>query len=263
MMAAAHPGERVVAVTAVRMSSRRLPGKTMLHVHGKPLLGHLLDRLARCQTLDEIVVAASEAANDDVIEAYCRERGTPCFRGSEEDVLGRLVGALNAQNAAIGVAVFGDCPLIDPSIVDEIVDYFLMHGDQFDFVGNDLMTTYPPGMEVEVFTLAALQDAARRAADPSEREHGTLFVRQHPELYRLHNVEAQGELRRPKLEIEVDTPEDVTVISRVLDHFDGCADYRLGDIIAFLDANPNLKSVNADTPRRWKAYRGEVDALRS
>ena len=247
-----------MAAVPVRMGSTRLPGKAMREVRGQPLLGYLLDRLDRCRHLGGVVVATTGKAADDVIAAYCRGRGVACFRGPEDDLLARLLGALKSAEATIGVEVFGDCPLIDPAIVDEIVAFFLEHRQRFDFVGNDLVTTYPPGMEVEVFGVAALEDTGRRAVEPEVREHGTLFMRQHPDLYRLHNIEAGAEFRRPELEIEVDTPEDFTVISRILEHFDGRTDYSLGEIIAFLDANPDLKALNADVPRRWKALRDGI-----
>jgi spore coat polysaccharide biosynthesis protein SpsF (cytidylyltransferase family) len=186
---------RVIASVAVRMGSSRLPGKAMREVSGTPLLGHLLDRLAFARRLDGVVVATSRRAENDVIAEYCRVRGTACFRGDEDDVLGRILGALSAENATIGVEVFGDGPLIDPAIVDRFVDLFVRSDGQLDFVGNDLTTTWPPGMEVEVFSVAALADAAGRCGDPAVREHGTLFVRQNPDLYRLRNIEAPPEFR--------------------------------------------------------------------
>ena len=239
------------------MGSSRLPGKALLPVAGKPVLGHLLDRLARARRLDGVVVATSVRPENDAIEAYCRSRGTPCFRGDEDDVLGRMLGALRAEGASVGVEVFGDCPLIDPAIVDEMIGRYLAAEGGLDFVGNDLSTTWPPGMEVEVFPLAALEDSARRCQDPAIREHGTLFIRQNPGLYRLSNIEAPPAFRRPDLELEVDTAEDLAVLEAVLDHFAGRPDYGLGELIAFLDAAPELAALNKDVPRRWKEFRAD------
>lgn len=245
----------VVAVVPARMGSSRLPGKMLRILHGKPLLGHLLDRLAVCRRLDGVVVATSDGAADDAIADHCRQRGAACFRGSEGDVLGRLTGALAAHGAETGVLVFGDCPLIDPAVVDGMVDAYRDAGGRYDFVGNDLATTYPPGMEVEVFRAAALADADRRCADPSIREHGTLFIRRNPGLYRLRNVEAPPELRRPELEIEVDAEEDLAVVEAVLERFAARPAVGLAEIIAFLDARPELAAKNRDVSRRWKAFR--------
>jgi len=246
---------KVVATVQVRMGSERLPGKTLLPVAGKPLLGHLLDRLTRATRLDGMVVATPEGAENDPIAAYCERLGVACFRGSEDDVLGRMIGALQLMEATVGVEVFGDCPLIDPALVDEMVEIFASADGAYDFVGNDLKTTYPPGMEVEVFSMAALEDSARRTSDPAVREHGTLFIRQHPDLYRLRSVEAPPHHHHPGLELEVDTYEDAAVLQAVLEHFEGREDFTLDHILAFLASRPDLRQLNADVPRRWKAFR--------
>ena len=249
---------RVIAVVAVRMGSSRLPGKAMRELAGKPLLGHLLDRLALARRVDGVVVATSRRSENDVIAEYCGGRGTACFRGDEEDVLGRILGALNARNATIGIEVFGDGPLIDPAIVDQFVDAFVQSDGQLDFVGNDLTTTWPPGMEVEVFSVDALADAARRCGDPAIREHGTLFMRQNPDLYRLRNIEAPPGLRRPEIELEVDTAEDLVVMEAVLRHFSHRPDVGLSELIAFMDAHPDVAARNREVPRRWKEFRSEA-----
>lgn len=246
---------KIVAIVAVRMGSSRLPGKVMREVAGKPLLGHLLDRLERAERLDGIVVATSRRPENDVIASYCGTRGIACFRGEEDDVLGRMLGALQAQRATVGVEVFGDCPLIDPWIVDRFIDFFVQSDGTLDFVGNDLTTTWPPGMEVEVFSVAAFADADRRCTDPAIREHGTFFIRQNPDLYRLRNIEAPAEFRRPDLELEVDTAEDLAVIEQVLAHFASRREVSLSDLIAFMDAHPEIASANRDVPRRWKEFR--------
>jgi spore coat polysaccharide biosynthesis protein SpsF (cytidylyltransferase family) len=248
----------VIAAVAVRMGSSRLPGKAMREIAGKPLLGHLLDRLALARRLDGVVVATSRRAENDIIAEYCRTCGTACFRGDEDDVLGRILGALRAQDAAIGVEVFGDGPLIDPAIVDRFVDLFVQMDGQFDFIGNDLTTTWPPGMEVEVFSVAALADAAGRCGDPAVREHGTLFMRQNPGLYRLRNIEAPSEFRRPEIELEVDTAEDLAVMEAVLRHFSHRPDVGLSELIGFMDAHPDIAGRNREVPRRWKEFRSEA-----
>ncbi|MBF0249336.1 MAG: glycosyltransferase family protein [Alphaproteobacteria bacterium] len=248
--------KRIIAVVPVRMGSSRLPGKMLMPICGKPLLGHLLDRLMRCRSIDGIVVATSENPENDPVELYCATRNVACFRGDENDVLGRLLGALDSQGADIGVLAFGDAPLLDPAIVDAMVKRFLFE-KSLDFVGNDLVTTFPPGMEVEVFRVDALRDSAQRANDPAIREHGTLYIRQNPKLYGVLNVEAGGAQRRPELEIEVDTLQDARVIDAIVVHFGGRDNFTLDEIIAFLDANPELRTSNQNVPRLWKQYRDD------
>ena len=249
---------KTVCVVLVRMGSSRLPGKALRDICGRPLLGHLLDRLALCRTLDDVIVATSTNAENDAIADYCAGRGTVVFRGSEDDVLGRLLAALQSHGATTGVLAFGDQPVLDPAVIDQLVSVFRQAGGQYDFVGNDLVTTYPPGMDAEVFSVAALADANTRTTDPAIREHATLYIRKNPDRYRLLNVEAPPALRRPELEIEVDSPEDLAVAEAIAAHFGARRDFSTGEIIAFLESAPEIAGANAHVERRWKAYRGEA-----
>ena len=246
---------KTIASVQVRMGSSRLPGKVMRLVRSRPLLAYLLDRLRLSKTLDGIIIATSTAVENDVIEEFCRKEGVACFRGSETDVLDRTLQSLNSMGATVGVEVFGDGPLIDPEVIDQVVDYYVKNPG-YDYVGNDLKTTYPPGMEVEVFSKKALSDSSDRLppSDP-KREHGTLFIRQNPDIYKITNIEAPARHHRPDLELEVDTSEDFQVISRVIEHFSGRTDFTLEEIIEFMDGNPEISNINRQVPRRWKKYR--------
>jgi spore coat polysaccharide biosynthesis protein SpsF (cytidylyltransferase family) len=250
-----------VAVVNVRMGSQRLAGKVLREMCGRPLLSCLLARLRGARSVERVVVATSQLEANDAIDTFCVRAGVECFRGPEDDVLARTLGALRSVDAETGVIVFGDGPLIDPRIVDRVVETYLQAAPQFDFVGNDLATTYPPGMEVEAFSVAALTDADRRCTDHSIREHGTLYLRRNPQRYRLHNLEAPPELRRPELELEVDTEIDLEVIARILRHFGERLDFTLREIIEFLDAHPDVARLNRTVHRRWRRERVE-DASR-
>ena len=249
----------LVASIQVRMGSSRYPGKVMHKIAGKPLLGHLVSRIQKSKLLDDIIIATSVNQENDVIESYCEENSIACFRGEEDDVLERTLGALRKMNAKVGVEVYGDCPLIDPVIVDMIIENFLNDENDLDFVGNNLKTTFPPGMEVEVFKVSALEDAAGKVADPAIREHGTLYIRQNPSIFKVKNVEAPVKWHRPELELEVDTEEDIYVVSQIFEYFRALNNENFGidDIIEFMDGNPDLKKINFGVPRRWKETRGE------
>ena len=249
----------IVASIQVRMGSSRFPGKVMFDVAGKPLLGHLISRLRWANLLDDIVVATSTNPENDIIETFCKNGNISCFRGDENDVLGRTLGALQFMNATIGVEVFGDCPLIDPAVVDFIIEKFINDIDEPDFVSNDLKTTFPPGMEVEVFNVDALKDASKRTNDPVIREHGTLFIRQNQLIYKVVNVVAPKKWYRPELELEVDTEEDIYVVTKIFEYFSTKKNENFGieEIIKFMDANTDIKNKNINVPRHWKVFRGE------
>ena len=236
------------------MRSSRFPGKALAEIAGKPLLGYLLDRLELCRNLDQTIVSTTEAREDTSIEDYCQSRNIFCYRGDEHDVLGRLLESYKAVDAEIGVVVFGDGPLVDPTIVDRAIDLYLAMPD-YDFVGNDLKTTFPPGMEVEVFSIPALSESAERCKSLIIREHGTLYLRTNPDVFRLYNFEAEELLQRVELALEVDTVDDFYVIQKILEHFGDRVSFSLQEIIEFLDSAGDLAGVNKHVPRRWQQYR--------
>lgn len=244
---------RIVGTVKVRMGSERLPGKTLRMVAGKPLLGWLLHRAAQAMELDAIVVATPDSRENDAIAAFCDEQNTPCFRGSENDTLARLLGALESQHADIGVEMYGDGPLTDPRLIDECVRAYV-EDPSYDLVGNDLRGTYPSGLYVEAFSVAALRKAAEQTHDPAIREHGTLCLRQNSTLYKLRNIEAVGPLRRPEIHLDVDTEEDFQVIEAIVKHFAPRTDFSAEEIIVFLDAHPEIARLNREVHRRWKQY---------
>ena len=250
---------KTVASIQVRMGSTRLPGKVMKDLVGKPVLGRLVDRVNSAKLLDEIVVATSTNPLDDIIYDYCKKNSISVFRGSEDDVLKRIIGVMDYYNADQGVTLFGDCPCIDPEIIDEMVNTFLSHNGKYDFVGNDLATTYPPGLEVEVYKIEALKDAHKRSLDSKVKEHGTLYIRQHPEIYKLLNIRAPNNLFYPEMEIELDTAEDFLVIEAIYKHFInvGRLSFSSREIIDFLLKNKELQASNSHVERLWKEYREE------
>ncbi|MEO5370047.1 MAG: NTP transferase domain-containing protein [Magnetococcus sp. DMHC-1] len=250
--------EKIVAVVPGRMGSGRLPGKMLLPLGGKPLLGHILDRLTCCPLLDQVVFATSTRPENDALQHYCAARGTAVFRGDEDDVLGRLRQALDAHQATLGVLVFGDQPLVDPEIIEKMVQFFLERRTACDWVGNTRMTTFPPGTEAEVFAMTSLRDADAQTRDPRIREHATLFLRNHPERYRLFNVVAPPELAHPNLYIEVDVAEDVTLVETILAHFAPRDIFGLREILDFMKSRPQLQEINGRVHRRWKEFRSEI-----
>lgn len=243
---------KTVAVVCVRMGSQRLPGKTMRDVAGAPFLGHLLRRVRQAKHLDDVVVATPIAAENNVVEAYCSSIGVECFRGSEDDVMGRMLGALDQQGAEVCVEVYGDSPLIDPALIDECIVEYQKGGA--DWVGNDVVPAYPSGMYSETFSMAAFRDAEKRNTDPAIREHGTLYLRLHPELYRQKHIANEGPLKRTDLHFDVDTEEDFALFEAILRHFSPRTDFSLAEIIAYLDANPAIAASNKEVHRRWKQY---------
>jgi spore coat polysaccharide biosynthesis protein SpsF len=231
-----------VGIVQARTGSTRLPGKVLAKVCGRTLLEHQMERMRRARLLDEVVVATSTRPADDAIEHVATARGFAAWRGPEQDVLARYAGAAAAYGADPVVRMTMDCPLIDPDVIDRVVDAYL--GGAFDLVANNLEPTFPHGLDLEVFSAAALDTADREAGTPFEREHVTPFIRERPRRFRLGNVRSPRDLHH--LRWTVDYPEDLDLIRVVYEEL-----YREGglfttaDVLALLDRRPDIAAINA------------------
>ncbi|KIL97192.1 Spore coat polysaccharide biosynthesis protein F [Paramagnetospirillum magnetotacticum MS-1] len=241
---------KIIATIEARMTSSRLPGKVLLPAQGKPMLARMVERLKLVPSLDGIVVATTVNATDDPIEALAAELGIGCWRGSEDDVLARVLDAAHAFEADVIVELTGDCPLIDPKIVEHCIRTY--REAQADYLSNVLERSFPIGMDTQVFATKILDDAARRTDDPTDHEHVSLYIYRHPELYSLKNVAAPPELHDPDLRLTLDTPQDYQLIDQVFAALlPQGADFSLGDILALLKARPQLRKINDHVAHRW------------
>ena len=232
---------KTVIIVQARMTSTRLPGKVLLPLAGEPMLVRLLERLRRVQRAHGLVIATTTNATDDAIAALCAQRGVPCHRGSEHDVLSRYAEAARLHGADAVVRITSDCPLIDPVLIDQLIATFEA-GDN-DYVSNMLPPTWPYGMAVEVFSAAALAQAHAEATQAAEREHVTPFIYWHPERYRLRNVASPVDLSHHRW--TVDTPEDYELVRRLFDHLMPTdPQFTLADVLALLEAHPGWIAIN-------------------
>lgn len=241
---------RIAATIEARMTSTRLPGKVLLEAVGKPMLELMVERLRRVPSLDGIVIATTVNAPDDPIVALAERLGVGWHRGSEMDVTSRLLGAAAEHGIEVIVETTGDCPLIDPDVVEECIQAYLEGGA--DYVSNVLERTYPIGMDTQVFATSALADVDRRTHSPFDREHGAVFMYKNPDLYSLRNVPAPPRFVDPELRLTLDTAEDYDLIVRVFEALypDNPA-FGLADIMALLGRRPDLREINAHVPHRY------------
>ena len=230
-----------IAIIQARMGSTRLPGKILKKINDKAILDYVIDRLRFCKRLDNIVLATSTSREDDILEQYSIEKKIDYFRGSEEDVLSRYYHTAKKYKADIIVRVTSDCPLIDPEIVDNVINKHI--SNKADYTSNVIKRTYPRGLDTEVFNFDVLSEAYKNANDKYQQEHVTSYMIEHPEKFKLQNIEAKGKLKRPDIRITVDTEEDFELIKKILLHFEGIS-FKAEDVIDFLDKNPELYEIN-------------------
>ena len=241
---------KTIATIEARMTSTRLPGKVLLPSQGKPMLAHMVDRLARVPSLDGIVIATTINAADDPIAALAHNLNVGVWRGSEDDVMARVLGAATHFGADVIVETTGDCPLIDPEIVETCITQYVAQG--VDYLSNVMERTFPIGMDTQVFATKILADAAARTQDAADHEHVSLFIYRHPELYRLANVAASPELADPDLRLTLDTPQDFELIDLIFAHFlPHRPAFSLADILSLLHANPQWRRINDHVQHRW------------
>lgn len=236
---------RVVASIEARMGSSRLPGKVLADVQGLPALTRLIRRLRACHRLDDVVLATSTNAADDALEAWARRESVAVSRGSEADVLARVVEAHAQMNSDLVVEITGDCPLLDPEIIDLGVETFL--ANDCDVVSNVRVPSFPQGADVQVFRRRDIAEVAATVDDPAVREHVSLHFYEHPELFRIIHLLAPRSMYAPDLRLQLDYPEDLQFIREVYARLEPVSGDLFGvdAILRLLRREPALGRINA------------------
>lgn len=235
---------KVLAVIQARMGSNRLPGKTLLPVKGKPMIVHTLERLKHSRYIEHIILATSTLERDRAIVELAKKEGVEGFAGSEQDVLDRYWQAARPHQPQVVVRCTGDCPVLDPKIVDQVIERHLQN--KKDYTSNTLTRSFPRGYDTEAFLFSALDRAAREAKLPFEREHVTPYIFGHPEIFSLEQVVADPKFHAPDLRLTVDTQEDFEFVAEI---FNGLYEsnplFGAEEVTDFLKANPKLSQINA------------------
>ena len=234
---------RTVAIIQARMGSTRLPGKVLLDLDGKTVLGRVVERVKRMQKVKDMIVATSNNETDDAIEAECSRLGVACFRGSENDVLERFRGAAQTMGAQQCVRITADCPLIDPGVSDDIIERFEAADPPVDYASNKIPQSFPRGLDTEVFTREALERSARWAKKPYHRTHVTAYIYQTPELFTLLSV--VSDVDRASWRWTIDTPEDLAFVRGVYERLGGKPNFDWLDVVKLVESDPKLAALNA------------------
>jgi spore coat polysaccharide biosynthesis protein SpsF (cytidylyltransferase family) len=243
------------AIIQARMASTRLPGKVLLPLKEKPMLQFQIERLKKSKKLNAIGIATSTNPENKAIIDLANKISVPVYAGSEEDVLDRYYQAAKQFKFDVIVRITGDCPLIDPAIVDNVIEKFL--ADKSDYTNNVDPPTYPDGFDTEVFTFAALEKAWKEAKAQHHREHVTAFIRE-TEGFRKTSIKYPIDLS--KLRLTVDNKEDLDVITKLVSMLPD--NFSLQDVLKALDEHPELKSLNSQFVRDEK-YWAQVNAWRN
>jgi len=246
--------KKIVASIEARMTSSRLPGKVLMEINGKPVLEILIDRLKRSKYINEIVIATTSNDADDRIEELGKELNVAVFRGSEDDVLGRVVGAVETLKGDIIVEITGDCPLMDPEVMDSVIEEYIENYPEYDYVTNigyveNEVREIPIGMDIRVFTFKDLKYISEITDDPEDREHVSLyFFRTGKNKYKLFNIKTPDKWKRNySVRLALDTKEDFQFIEKIYTELNKInKEFGLEDILNFLDENKELLKINSE-----------------
>ena len=230
-------------IVQARLGSTRLPGKVLLPAAGQPLLGHLLERLKACQRVDAVIVATTSESRDEAIVEYCNSLNIPVYRGSEQDVLDRYYRAAREFGIQTVVRVTSDCPLIDPSLIDEQLLFFRDRSNAFDLMTNRHPLTYPDGLDFDIIPAASLSYVWRHASDPRHREHTVPYFWDMG--LRVYNFEDPRNLFA-KHRWTLDYPEDYQLIRTIIEDLRPNKPlFGTDDILSYLEKKPELPLLNA------------------
>lgn len=225
------------------MGSKRLPGKAMKLIVGKPLLWHVIHRMSYSTGIDDLVIATSDLDEDDVIEEFCLRNNIKCYRGSSDDVVSRFYEAAQRHHGNVVVRLTADNPLIDPAIVDSTVRTFKRlnkEGTKDNFVESPF---YPIGLNVEVLSFGTLRKIHLNSKVADEREHLDLYIYRNRNQFRT--VKMKSESRFKKYRLTVDTNEDLKLVRMIFKSlYTGENIFYRRDIVSFLNKNPQLLRIN-------------------
>jgi len=245
---------KTIALIAVRLASSRLPNKAMMPILGKPMIEHMLDRIQRANTVDDILIATTSLPSDDPLEALAEQHGVGCFRGSVDDVLGRMTAAVEASQADLVVEMLGDNPLVHADLIDDVIEFY--RAEEVDYAANVTVeyphagpevAKFPVGIRVQVFTPSVLSKCNRLVTKDEHREHSTSHIYENPDLYSLAYFEAKGkwaELQQPDLTFAVNYRQNFDLIQKIFEiHYPQDENFSLHEVMQTIYSQPELRDL--------------------
>lgn len=254
----------IVTVIQARTGSRRLPNKILLSLSNAPLLYRMYERVAASKLKGTIVIATTTDKNDDEVETLCKEYQINCYRGHPTDLLDRHYHAAKFLNADAVVKIPSDCPLIDPNVVDKVLQFYIENSDKYDYVSNLHPPTYPDGNDVEIMSFEALKNAWENAKLELEREHTTPYFWENPDKFRIGNVVWENGLDYSMSHrFTIDYEKDYNFIKQVYEELYPINNkFTLKDILDLLERKPEIKKINEEyCGVNW--YRNHLNELKT
>lgn len=245
---------KTTAILVARMGSSRLPGKVLMPILGKPMLEHMVERISRARAVNEIILATSRQAEDDPLEKFAKRLNIGCYRGSPDDVLGRVREAVATTKSDVVLELLGDNPLIHSDLIDDVVSFF--NSSALDYAANvtteyphapEGLARFPVGIRVQAYSPETIDQCAGLAKEACHREHSTSYIYEHPELFRLGYFEAIGRwsaLKRPELTFAVNHRQNLDLVAAIFEEaYPKEPNFSLLRVLEIFDRNPVLASL--------------------
>ena len=231
------------------MCSSRLPGKVLMKCMGKPMIEHQINRIKKSKLINEIIIATTTNKNDDILVDFCKSKKIKFFRGSELNVLDRVLKCAQNSSTDIIVETPGDCPLVDYRIVDKAIDLYLKH--DFDYVCNNLIPSFPGSFDVQVFSTETLFKVSQLTNDPIDQEHVSLYIYRNQDKFKCKNFIANAKQYAPDLSFQLDTLSDYQAISKIFESlYENNNFFKCEDVINLIKSNPSIKEINMNVKRK-------------
>lgn len=244
----------IIAIIQARMSSQRLANKVIADIAGKPMIWHVVNRVKSANKIDKVILATSDKSSDQPIVEIASQMGINSYAGSESDVLDRYYQTAKKYKADVIVRITGDCPLVDPNIINETVEHFL--NNKFDYVSTahtseSMDSTYPDGLDTEVFNFNSLAKAWKEAKLESEREHVTPYIWKNPQIFKIDNWQGKGGHKNySKMRWTVDEERDLKFVREVYKKlYSNKNIFYMQDVLDLLKKHPELLEINSDIKR--------------
>jgi len=237
--------KKITVIIQVRTGSQRLPKKVLRKILKKPMIWYVLKRVKKIKHIEQIIIATTLEKKDDVIVQIAKENNISVFRGESSDVLNRFYNCAKQFNADPIIRITSDCPLIDPFLVEKILDFYLNHN--FDYVSNTLEPTYPDGLDTEIFSFKCLENAVMNAKLKSEREHVVPYIKNHPKKFNLFNYRNEKDLSQYRW--TVDEKEDLIFVRKIYNKMKPKIIFSYQDILEIISEFPDLIEINKNFKR--------------
>jgi spore coat polysaccharide biosynthesis protein SpsF (cytidylyltransferase family) len=232
--------KKITCVIQARTDSKRLANKVLKEIEGTPMICHIINRIKRARNVEQIILATTDNDSDKILLDIAEKFKIIGFAGNADDVLERFFDVATSFSADPVVRITGDCPLVDPELLDSMIQIFLEN--KYDYISNTIERTFPDGLDIEIFSFDALKKAHEQAKWLSEREHVTPFIVKNQDLFRVYNYKNNQDLSN--LRWCVDEEDDLLMVKQIFHEMDAEQFFSTSDIIDLISRKPKIAEIN-------------------